>query len=216
MTDEASTAENRPVMRASDADRERVAQILHTALSEGRITVHELEQRLDTVYAAKTLGELQPVTADLPAESTGQASSYPAPRITGQPDQRVGGHPGSPVSIAVMSGASRKGNWVLPPQHNSFALMGGVEIDLRGARFAEKRSTITAVAVMGGIDITVPDDIIVEVSGIGLMGAFESQDKGPVGTPAANAPVVKITGLAVMGGVTVVRKARKKHHRIED
>lgn len=203
-------------MRASDADRERVAQILHNALSEGRITVHELEQRLDTVYRAKTLGELQPVTADLPAEPAGQATTHPAPRTAGQPDQRIGGHPGSQASIAVMSGASRKGNWVLPPQHNSFALMGGVEIDLRSARFAEKHSTITAVTLMGGIDITVPDDIIVEVSGIGLMGAFESQDKGPVGTPPANAPVVKITGLALMGGVTVVRKPRKAHHRIED
>ena len=43
-------------MRASDADRERVAQVLHNALSEGRITVNELEERLSTVYAAKTLG----------------------------------------------------------------------------------------------------------------------------------------------------------------
>lgn len=197
-------------MRASDTDRERAAQVLHTALSEGRITVHELEERLDTVYAAKTLGELKPVTADLPTDTAPSAQTQSPPHRSAAPDHRIGGHPGSPVSIAVMSGASRKGNWVLPPQHNSFALMGGVEIDLRTARFAEKYSTITAVTLMGGIDITVPDDVIVEVSGIGLMGAFESQDKGPVGNPPVNAPVLKVTGLALMGGVNVVRKPSKR------
>lgn len=195
-------------MRASDADREGVAQRLHDALSEGRITMQELEQRLDTVYAAKTLGELDPVIADLPngpdtIGATGQ--QHPA---AGQPDPRIGGTPGSPFSVAVMSGASRKGGWVLPPQHTSVAMMGGVEIDLREARFARKRSTITAVALMGGIDITVPDDVVLEVSGIGFMGGFESHDRGPVGTPPANAPIVKVTGFAMMGGVNVVRKAR--------
>lgn len=197
-------------MRASDTDRERVAQQLHNALSEGRITVDELEQRLDTVYAAKTLGELEPVTTDLPAEPYPSSQAQPAPRRAGQPDSRIGGHPGSTVSVAVLSGASRKGNWVLPPQHNSFALMGGVEIDLRNARFAEQHSTITAVAVMGGIDITVPDDITVDVSGIGLMGGFESQDRGDVDAAPDSAPAVKVTGLALMGGVTVVRKPRRR------
>lgn len=197
-------------MRASDTDRERVAQQLHNALGEGRITVDELEQRLDTVYAAKTLGELEPVTADLPTEPSPSSQARPAPRGPRQPDSRIGGHPGSTMSVALLSGASRKGNWVLPPQHNSFALMGGVEIDLRNARFAEQHSTITAVAVMGGIDITVPDDITVDVSGIGLMGGFESQDRGDVDAAPDSAPVVKVTGLALMGGVTVVRKPRRR------
>lgn len=196
-------------MRASDDDRERVAQFLHNALGEGRITVGELEERLATVYAAKTLGELEPVTADIPTDTAATTQARPTPRSGAQPDARIGGQPGSTTSIALLSGASRKGNWVLPPQHNSFALMGGVEIDLREARFAEQRSTITAVALMGSVDITVPDDVIVEVSGIGLMGSFESHDRGPVGTPPAHAPVVKITGLALMGGVDVVRKPRK-------
>jgi len=195
-------------MRASDDDRERVAQQLHTALSEGRITVAELEQRLDTVYAAKTLGELEPVTTDIPTGTTTGPTAPPAPKQSGRPDNRVGGQPGSTASVAVLSGASRKGNWVLPPQHNSFALLGGVEIDLRRARFAEQHSTITAVALFGGIDITVPDDVVVDVSGIGLMGGFESDDRGDVDTPPPNAPVVKVTGLALMGGVTVVRKPR--------
>ncbi|WP_409497041.1 DUF1707 domain-containing protein [Amycolatopsis sp. cmx-11-12] len=195
-------------MRISDADREQVAQVLHAAMSEGRITINELEERLTIVYEAKTVGDLKPVTADLP--QTRSAIQPATSRALGLPDDRIGGHPGSGASIAVMSGASRKGSWVVPPQHNSFAFWGGTDIDLRHARFAEKNTTITAVAIMGGIDIIVPDDINVDVTGIGFMGAFELEDRA--GTPAAppTAPTVKITGLAFWGAVTVVRKPRKK------
>ncbi|MEC3979464.1 DUF1707 SHOCT-like domain-containing protein [Amycolatopsis sp. H20-H5] len=199
-------------MRASDSDRERVAQVLHAALSEGRITVDELEERLTTVYAAKTLGELRPVTADLPLPA-GSSSGVLQPassQVLGFPDERIGGHPGSASSIAVMSGATRKGSWVLPPNHNSFAFWGGVEIDLRQARFTEKNSTITAVAIMGGIDIVVPDDINVDVTGIGFMGAFELQDRSGAPPAPATAPTVKITGLAFWAGVTVYRRPRKR------
>jgi len=45
-------------LRASDADRERVAQILHNAMGEGRLTLAELDERLQQTYAAKTLGDL--------------------------------------------------------------------------------------------------------------------------------------------------------------
>ncbi|WP_410656914.1 DUF1707 domain-containing protein [Amycolatopsis sp. lyj-112] len=195
-------------MRISDADREQVAQVLHAAMSEGRITINELEERLTIVYAAKTVGDLKPVTADLP--QTRSAIQPATSRALGLPDDRIGGHPGSGASIAVMSGASRKGSWVVPPQHNSFAFWGGTDIDLRHARFAEKNTTITAVAIMGGIDIIVPDDINVEVTGIGFMGAFELEDRS--GAPAAppTAPTVKITGLAFWGAVIVKRKPRKK------
>lgn len=198
-------------MRASDADRERVARVLHDALGEGRITIDELEQRLDTVYAAKTFADLAPVTSDLPTQPhLPTEGEHTTAHVATGPDARIGGHAGSPVSIAVMSGASRKGSWVLPRQHNSLALMGGVEIDLRQARFAERQCTITAVAIMGGIDITVPDDVIVEVNGFGLMGAFEETDKGGPDTPPPTAPRVKITGLALMGGVEVTRKPRPR------
>ncbi|HET6501809.1 MAG TPA: DUF1707 domain-containing protein [Amycolatopsis sp.] len=193
-------------MRASNADRERVAQILHNALSEGRITVTELEERLSTVYAAKTLAELEPPVADLPGVSAGTVQPVLPHALT--PDNRIGGMPGSATSVAIMSGASRKGAWVLPARHTSFAFWGGVEIDLRSARFAERESSITAVAIMGGIDIVVPDDIVVEVGGFGLMGAFETEDREGAGAPPPGSPVVRVNGLAFWGAVTVIRKPR--------
>lgn len=180
--------------------------MLHTALSEGRITVTELEERLTAVYAAKTVDEFAPLVADLPHASAAVAS--PQAREMEKPHELIGGTPGSASSVAVMSGTDRKGHWVVPPQHNSFAFWGGVDIDLRSARFAEQHTTITAVAIMGGIDIIVPNDIRVEVTGIGFMGAFDSHGDAPE-NPDPNGPVVRITGFAFWGGVSVKRKPRK-------
>ena len=56
-----------PNLRASDAEREHHAQLLREHAAQGRLTVDELEERLDRVYAARTVGELAPVVGDLPA-----------------------------------------------------------------------------------------------------------------------------------------------------
>jgi hypothetical protein len=208
----------RPPMRASDADRERVAQVLHQAVGDGRITMQELEERLDTVYSAKTFAELEPIVADLPVAGR-TAALQPAQSREISAERRIGGTPGSTFSMAIMSGASRKGNWVVPAQHTTVAFWGGVEIDLRDARFAERHVTITAVAIMGGIDITVPDDVVVDVTGVGIMGAFEATDRGKPRPDAAppGAPVVKVNGFAFWGGVNVVRKrARGAEKEIEN
>ncbi|WP_433870650.1 DUF1707 SHOCT-like domain-containing protein [Saccharopolyspora sp. CA-218241] len=53
--------------RASDRDRERSAERLRVALDEGRLTLTEYDERLRQAYAAVTLGELAPITSDLPA-----------------------------------------------------------------------------------------------------------------------------------------------------
>ena len=48
-------------VRASDADRDRIADILREALAEGRLDAEEHSERIDTLYSAKTLGELEPL-----------------------------------------------------------------------------------------------------------------------------------------------------------
>ncbi|MDP9776455.1 hypothetical protein J2S58_000078 [Nakamurella flavida] len=195
-------------LRASNQDREQVAVALHTAMAEGRIEVPELEERLDAVYRAKTLGELEPLTSDLPGHRPVTAAGVALPAPPPEPGSpgivsRVGGgYPTSSAAVAVMSGATRSGRWVVPRQFTAVAVMGGVELDLTQARFAERQVTITAVAVMGGIEITVPADVTVLVSGIGLMGGFEDHARSD-GYPGG--PVLRVNGLALMGGVEVKR-----------
>jgi len=54
-------------LRASDADRERVASVLRDSFAEGRLTTDEFQERLEAAYAARTLGQLDGITRDLPA-----------------------------------------------------------------------------------------------------------------------------------------------------
>ncbi|WP_323385336.1 DUF1707 SHOCT-like domain-containing protein, partial [Streptomyces calidiresistens] len=65
-----------PAIRASDADRDRVAEILREALAEGRLDAEEHSERIDAVYRARTRAELEPLVSDLPG---GQPSVAPSP-----------------------------------------------------------------------------------------------------------------------------------------
>ena len=188
-------------MRASDADRERVANVLREAAGDGRLTMDELDERLDAVYAAKTYAELEPITHDLPGAGT---SRVPVPEPTAAADPtRFGAEPSSGGAVAILGGFSRKGEWVVPKHFTAFLFMGGGEIDLREARFEDREVNINIVAIMGGCEITVPEDANVRVTGVGIMGAFEHSEPGG-GSP--DGPVITISGVAFMGGVDVKRK----------
>jgi hypothetical protein len=193
-------------MRASDSDRERVAEALREAAAEGRLDLEELNQRLDLVFAAKTYAELEPITSDLPTT----ARKLETPRETGQGSfgiNRYGGEASEHFAVAILGAFSRKGNWVVPPVMSAVAIMGGGELDLREARFAERVVTIHVTAIMGGIEITVPDDARVEVNGVGIMGGF---DHRAAGEGTTDGPTIIINGLAFWGGVEVKRKPLKR------
>jgi len=193
-------------MRVSDSDRERAADLLREAAGHGRITMDELDERLEVAYAAKTYGDLAAVTRDLPlpAQAPGTAQRAPVGRI--------GGTPGAKFSLAILSGARRAGRWVVPPSYVAVAVMGGVELDLREAQFSQPEVTIHAYTVMGGIEITVPEDVDVDVSGVAFMGGFDHNASGP-GVPGA--PRLRVLGFALMGGVEVRRKPLKERDAID-
>ncbi|MFE0811039.1 DUF1707 domain-containing protein [Streptomyces sp. NPDC058794] len=202
MTDDA------PELRASDADRERVAEVLRDALAEGRLDMSEFEERLDATYSARTYGELAPITRDLPvgtAVAAPKVSMTKEPAAAGEWAGRItGGEGSSSWAVAVMSGFQRKGRWTVPRRFNSFAFWGGGEIDLREALFADGEVVINCVAVMGGIDVIVPPGVEVIVRGVGVMGDFDHRESGVPGDPGA--PRVIVTGFAFWGGVGVRRK----------
>jgi hypothetical protein len=198
-------ADELPEMRASDAERERVAERLREAMAEGRLDMEEFTQRLDAAYAARTHGELEPLVRDLPASGTVQSPA--AAPSAGDWAQRVGGRATSKGAFACCGGFGRKGTWTVGRRFTTFALMGGGELDLRDARFEDRDTVIRCFPIMGGVSIVVPPDLNVEVRGIGLMGGFgESGESRP--DPAA--PRVTITGFALMGGVGVERKRTKE------
>ena len=188
-------------LRISDADRNKVADLLREAAGEGRLDMDELEERLEATYAAKTYADLVPITIDLPAHPDGRPTTpavrprHPVPATTTYDN-----------SIAIMSDCTRKGPWLVPERHNAFALMGAVTLDLREATFAARETTIYANAIMGGIDIYVDAGTHVIVEGTGIMGAFDQGRDKVEPQLTADSPVVRVKGVALMAGVTVTRK----------
>ncbi|GAA1853386.1 DUF1707 SHOCT-like domain-containing protein [Actinomadura bangladeshensis] len=88
-----------PDIRASDADRDRVAASLREHCALGRITMDELQERLDSVYASKTVGDLQEVTSDLPEEDLYQ---LPVPATQPKSTASVAGPPSRDLDVRGM------------------------------------------------------------------------------------------------------------------
>jgi hypothetical protein len=179
-------------MRISDADRNRVAEILREAAGDGRIDFNELDERLEATYAAKTYAELVPITHDL-------APAAPIGAQVGRGVERES-------AVAIMSGVERRGIWVVPEHFSVFCLMGGADLDLRQATFSAPEVTLTINAFMGGADIVVNRSTNVVMHGIGIMGGYSGPRSDPEVRLTADSPTVHVRGFAIMGGVTVVRK----------
>lgn len=198
-------------LRISDADRYRVAEILREAAGDGRIDLTELDQRLEATYAARTYGDLVPITHDLPAHRDQLASPVPA-STTGPTAGPTTGPTAGPVDtrtqrrFAILSGVDRSGVWTVPEHLTILCLMGGANLDLRQATFSAREVVITVNAFMGGASIIVGPHTHVVVEGIGIMGGYS----GPSGLVDAvldeSSPTVRIKGVAVWGGVSVERK----------
>ena len=145
-----------PELRVSDAEREATVGRLRVAGGEGRLTLEELGERVELADAARTRGDLDALTADLP--DTGRRSR----RRPSRSKERN-------WVVAIMGGAERKGRWRPARRTNVVTVMGGAELDLREAELADE-IVITAVTVMGGIGIAVPEGVSVELGGFALMG----------------------------------------------
>ena len=115
--------------------------------------------------------------------------------------------------VAIMSGLDRKGVWVVPQHLTVFAFMGGADLDLREAQFAAREVTITINAFMGGADIKVNPHTHVIMEGTGIMGGYSGPTDRVPAELDADSPVVRIRGVAVMGGVSVSRKPARGDRR---
>jgi hypothetical protein len=189
-----------PDLRVSDADRELVAERLREAAGEGRLTIEELDERVDRAYEARTAGELAVLTEDLPEprRSTALATDRPA-----------GGRVRRWV-IAIIGGGDLRGRWRAGSRLKAFALIGGGEIDLTHATLEEGELTITAVTVIGGFSVTVPPGWDAELTGFAVIGGNGSSI--PPHEPAPGAPRVHVRAFTLIGGtgMSLPREERRR------
>ncbi|PZT68669.1 hypothetical protein DN402_12900 [Streptomyces sp. SW4] len=190
-------------LRASDADRDRIADMLREALAEGRLTADEHAERVEGVLAAKTVGELDVFVRDLPAAHRGPAPRVPAPArpaadaLPAVADDNV---------VAVFSAAVRKGRWRAGRRIHAYAVFGSVEIDLSEAMFEYQQVVVKAFSVFGSVEIRVPENVSLRGTGGGVLGAFEVDT---LDSDEPEAPVVYVDGWAVLGSVEARPKRGK-------
>ncbi|MFI6346322.1 DUF1707 domain-containing protein [Streptomyces sp. NPDC050560] len=183
-------------LRASDADRDRAADILREALSEGRLTAEEHSERVEGVYRAKTFGEIEPYVADLPAPAAERptrarpgAYEPPAPSGPVAPEETM---------VAVLSTTQRKGRWRVARSSRVYAIFGTVSLDLSEALFEYQHVTIKAYAVFGNVEIRVPENVSLRGNGIGVLGNFKVD---VLDSAEPEAPVVFVDGVTVLGNI---------------
>lgn len=178
-------------VRVSDADRDRVADILREALAQGRLDPQEHAERIDRTYRAKTAGELRSLIRDLPEGRP----VVPAPQPPPPPPSY--GAPGDTLT-AVCSTVARRGRWRVGYRTRAFALLGTIEIDLTEALFEHRQVEINVTAILGNVEIRVPENVTLRGTGSGVLGSCEVRT-AEAADP--NAPVVLVSGFALLGSV---------------
>ena len=194
-------------IKPSQATRQRTVDVLCQHFATETLDNDEFERRVDLAHRVDTVLELRDLVADLPALGTTSGSSQKHATQAAAPGVR--GATADPhlvrdtqIIAGIMCGPSRKGHWI-PPRHLwSVAVMGGVDLDFREARMGPGVTEVSVFAMMGGVNIIVPPDLQVECTGIGIMGGFDCSDEVRQSSHP-DAPILKINGLAVMGGADV-------------
>jgi hypothetical protein len=185
--------------------------------------VEEFERRVEVAHRASSREELSALLRDLPGPGL-PAHRAPEAPVRREPERGFRVTDAAHVKekqfvVAVLGGATRKGRWTPARTNYALAVMGGAELDFREAVLAPGVTDVQVFAMWGGIDIIVPPGMRVESHGLALMGGFDHVEDVREGPDDPDAPVLRITGVALMGGVDITvrhpgESAREARRRV--
>jgi hypothetical protein len=178
--------------------RDLTIQRLCDHFAADHLQAEELEQLIDKAQQAKTVAELEALLQQLPALSQ---SAHPAPQIADPGEVEE-----SQLIIALMGGAERRGSWMPARTIRVIAFMGGAMLDFREVRLPRGVTDVQVMAAMGGVEIIVPPGLAVSSDGTGIMGGFEHIGDTPAGPRDPQAPLLRVRGVALMGGVEITER----------
>lgn len=213
-------SQQKPGLVALRDEREKTIKMLVNAFAADLFDVDEFESRVDKAHQAESCEALEVLRQDIePVTAAGKAQpASTALAVNAETQQAlIEARPETRWVISAMGGAERKGNWRVPRTLRVGTVMGGASVDFREALLAPGVTQVKVLACMGGVEIIVPPHLAVECEGIGIMGGFESLDRCTV-VADPDRPLLRITGVAIMGGVEVstrlagesARRARKR------
>ena len=166
-----------PEVRASDADRDRVLDVLRHAAADGRLTAGEFDERMEAALSSRTLGELAVLTADLqPRPGAAPAQAEDVVRI----DQRGGS-------------VRRAGGWVVPRRLELRPSWSDVTLDFTEAVIVADTLVIDMHMRGGSLILVTKPGIVVDVDALAVR--YTDVEIGPEAEPGV--PVilrVRLTG----------------------
>ncbi len=197
------------------AQREKIVVALTNAFAADLLTVQELEDRIQKAHNAVSVQELQELAADVPGVASSSA-------LVKRGDDTIANRPKQKTVVTILGSTDKEGEWIVPNKLRVVNVLGGNRIDLREAQLASGVTEIVVTAVLGGVEILIPPGVRVECDGWSVLGSFDSVESTSGSDP--NAPVVRIRGGAILGGIEIdtrlpgesarAAKSRRKRSRL--
>ncbi len=180
----------------TDAERERAATLLSARFADDALSLDEFEQRVAAVYRAESRSELDALVADLAPAPVSSATVQPAAPMVADTV------PARDRRFAILANLEHHSMAVVPRELTVSAVLGNVELDLRDAAFGAGVTEIHVRALFGHIGLTLPAGTQVDQRASGILGSVECL-KSPLAAPRRGAPVVRLTGHAMLGAVEI-------------
>lgn len=205
-------------LRVGHSERDAVAEILQKAAAEGRLTMAELDERLDAALRAKTYGDLEPLTADL----TGGGSVAPAAQPSGvqlagsgvQGPPPPGYSPEDPLRLdGGMSSEKRTGVWTVPPFIRISQGVGAVKLNCLQAIPAAPLIEIEMIAGAGSALLILPDGWGVDDDRLDKSWGTKSVKVSR--EPAPGMPLLVVRGSVGMGSFKARPGSQRERRRID-
>jgi len=171
----------------SDADREGVLARLNTAVSEGRLTMAEFEERVDGVLQSRTYGEVEPFLADLPGGA--------APAVRADDVIELRSHAGQ---------IRRVGRWAVPRRLVVRSMAGMVKLDFRQAVFSQQVVEIELATQAGNTVIVLPRGATADLDRLSTTAGTTFCRVPSYPEPGSTAPHLVIKGSSAAGTVVVL------------
>jgi len=173
--------------RVSNAEREQAVVVLRDHLLEGRLTLEEFSERAGQALRAQVVGDLSSIQRDLPPPSVGAPPSHRKP---------------TRFTLAIFGHVVRRGRIRLRRRTTAASIFADIDLDLGEASIENRRTSVSVLAILGNIDVYVPEGIDVDVSGLTIFGHRRDWGRDVAGR---DAPTVHIRALGLFGTVDVWR-----------
>ena len=187
------------------AARDRTIERLSEHFAHDRLTIDELDRRLERAYAASSVAELEALTTDLPDDSRAvtRFGAAALPAAYDEPREEYG------RIVSIMSETRRGGLWAVPQRLDLRATMSNLTLDLRSASLGPGVTDIKLNAVMASVQIIVPPGVRVLDRVRAFMASVTDDSYGSL-SDDPSVPTIRLSGRALMAEVKVKTRFRNR------